>query len=169
MRTAVLAVAYIVVSTGCAQKPAATPADSAVQQAGAPNDVAAVQHAIDSAEIRFSTGMMKGDTASINSVYADDAVILPPNAKAARGRTALSQMHAGMISGVSFPAVELKSEDLIVSGDYGIETGTYRMTIQPKQGKPMSDVGKFVSIWKKQPDGSWKMIRDIFNSDMPAK
>ena len=69
----------------------------------------------------------------------------------------------------SFPAMALKSEDLIVSGDYAIETGTYRMTVQPKQGKSMEDVGKFVSIWQKQADGSWKMIRDIFNSDLPAK
>jgi ketosteroid isomerase-like protein len=102
-------------------------------------------------------------------VYADDAVILPPNMKAARGRAGLSQMHAAMLSNVSYPSVSLKSEDLIVAGDYGIETGSFRMTVQPKVGKPMEDVGKFISVWKKQPDGSWKMIRDMFSSDLPAK
>jgi ketosteroid isomerase-like protein len=169
MRPAVLVVAYLVVTAGCSQKPAATPADSSVQQAGAPNDVASVQRAIDSAETRFSTALMKGDTAGISSIYADDAVILAPNMKAARDRASRSQMHAAMLKDVTYPSVSLKSEDLIVSGDYGIETGAYRMTIQPKGAKPMEDVGKFISIWKKQPDGSWKMIRDMFSSDLPAK
>jgi uncharacterized protein (TIGR02246 family) len=169
MRPAILVVAALLETTGCAQKPAATPADSSVQQAGAANDVASVQRAIDSAETRFSTALMKGDTAGISSVYADDAVILPPNMKTARGRAGMSQMHAAMLTNVTYPSVALKSEDLIVSGDYGIETGAYRMTIQPKGGKPMEDVGKFISIWKKQSDGSWKMIRDMFSSDLPAK
>jgi len=43
------------------------------------------------------------------------------------------------------------------------------MTVQPKTGRPMDDVGKCITIWKKQPDGEWKMIRDIFNSDMALK
>ena len=43
------------------------------------------------------------------------------------------------------------------------------MTIQPKSGKPVQDRGKFLTVWKKQPDGSYKAIRDIFNSDLPAK
>lgn len=169
MRPTILVVAYLVVTAGCAQKPAATPADSSVQQAGTVNDVASVQRAIDSADARFSAALMKGDTAGISSVYADDAVILPPNMKAARGRAGMSQMNAAMLANVSYPAVSVKSEDLIVSGDYGIETGVYRMTIQPKAGKSTEDVGKFISIWKKQPDGSWKMIRDMFSSDLPAK
>jgi ketosteroid isomerase-like protein len=41
------------------------------------------------------------------------------------------------------------------------------MTMLPKGGKAMNDVGKYVAVWKKQPDGSWKMIRDIYNSDLP--
>jgi ketosteroid isomerase-like protein len=60
------------------------------------------------------------------------------------------------------------SHDLIVSGDYAIKTGAYEMTVQPKKGKAMHDVGKYVSVWKKQPDGSWKMVRDVFNSDLPG-
>jgi ketosteroid isomerase-like protein len=86
-----------------------------------------------------------------------------------RGRASISQMHAEMLKSVTYKAVSLKSEDLIVSGDYGIETVSYRMTVQPKTGKAMEDIGKFMSVWKQQPDGSWKMIRDMFSSDLPAK
>jgi ketosteroid isomerase-like protein len=39
--------------------------------------------------------------------------------------------------------------------------------MQPKAGKPVQDVGKSITVFKKQPDGSYKSVRDIFNSDLP--
>jgi ketosteroid isomerase-like protein len=35
------------------------------------------------------------------------------------------------------------------------------------QGNPVADHGKFVEVWKKQADGKWKVVEDIFNSDVP--
>ena len=168
--TAVVIASLVVASLGCTTKTVERPTDSAgVQQAGAPNDAATVQKAIDAAEAKWSAAMMKGDTATMLSIYADDVVFMPPNMKRATGRAALSQVNAGMMKDMTFPAVSLKADDVIVAGDYAIETGTYRMTVQPKTGKSMDDVGKFVSVWKKQSDGEWKMIRDIFNSDASEK
>jgi ketosteroid isomerase-like protein len=43
------------------------------------------------------------------------------------------------------------------------------MTLQSKSGKPTHDVGKYLTVWKRQPDGSYKAIRDINNSDGPTK
>jgi uncharacterized protein (TIGR02246 family) len=169
MRPAILAIASLVASLGCAPRAAVDADTASVRQAGAPNDVASVQRAIDSAEARFNVALMKGDVATIASLYADDAVILAPGMKAARGPAERMAMHKAMLAGVSYPAVALQSEDLIVTGDYAIETGSYRMTIQPAKGKAMEDVGKFVSVWKKQADGSWKMIRDIANTDLAAR
>ena len=42
------------------------------------------------------------------------------------------------------------------------------VTTTDPQGNPVTDRGKYVVVWKKQPDGSWKAISDIFNSDLPA-
>lgn len=168
--TAAVIASLVAASLGCAPKAADKPADSSsVQQAGAPNDAATVQKAIDASEAKWSAALMKGDTAALMSVYAEDAITMAPNAKRATGRAAVAQMYAGMMKEMTFPAASIKSDDVIVSGDYAIETGTYRITAQPKTGKPMDDVGKFITIWKKQPDGEWKMLRDIFNTDLPAK
>lgn len=43
------------------------------------------------------------------------------------------------------------------------------MTMTPKtgKGKPMSDKGKYIVVLQKQADGSWKIVRDISNSDLP--
>jgi ketosteroid isomerase-like protein len=35
-------------------------------------------------------------------------------------------------------------------------------------GKPINDRGKYLAVWKKQPDGTWKCVMDIWNSDLPA-
>ena len=35
-------------------------------------------------------------------------------------------------------------------------------------GKPMKDHGKYVEIFKKQADGTWKVVADIWNSDLPV-
>ncbi len=170
MRPPVLVAASIVAALACAPKAADTPIDtSAVKQAGAPTDAAAVRSAIDAAEAKWSAAMMKGDTLTMTSIYADDAIFMAPETKRAAGRAAISQMNAGMMKDMTFTGVSLKADDVIVTGDYAIETGTYRMTVHPKTGKAMDDVGKFVSIWQKQADGSWKMIRDIYNTDGAAK
>lgn len=36
------------------------------------------------------------------------------------------------------------------------------------KGQPMQDYGKGTRLWRKQPDGSWKIIVDMFNTDLPA-
>ena len=35
--------------------------------------------------------------------------------------------------------------------------------------QPVKDKGKYLTVWKHQPDGTWKIVRDINNSDLPAK
>ena len=55
-----------------------------------------------------------------------------------------------------------------MSGDYAIETGAAIWTLTPKKGKAMTDTVKYVTVWKKQADASWKIIRDINNSDRSA-
>jgi ketosteroid isomerase-like protein len=45
--------------------------------------------------------------------------------------------------------------------------GTYKLTMMIPGAEPMADHGKFLEIWAKQADGSWKVKHDIFNSDLP--
>ena len=50
----------------------------------------------------------------------------------------------------------------------GYTLGNYEMSFNDPAGKPVNDKGKYVSIWAKQPDGKWKVVVDMFNSDLPA-
>ena len=54
------------------------------------------------------------------------------------------------------------------SGDLGYTVGSTHMMFDNPEGNRMMEVGKYVTVWKKQADGSWKVIEDIFNNDAPA-
>jgi ketosteroid isomerase-like protein len=53
------------------------------------------------------------------------------------------------------------------SGDLGYTYGTYQLTMNDPAGNPVTDRGKYITVWKKQADGSWKSVADMFNSDLP--
>ena len=152
----------------CSPKAAENSADSAGRQLSATPDRAEVKRGIDSALARFRDGIMTGDTAKIISAYTADAIVLAPNLPLARGHAGIGQLFTGMLSAYTFTAAKMTTLDLILTGEYAIETGTFEMTMRPKTGASIADVGKYVSVWQKQSDGSWKMVRDIFNSDKAA-
>jgi ketosteroid isomerase-like protein len=54
------------------------------------------------------------------------------------------------------------------AGDLGYALGTYEQTAPDKSGKLQDTVGKWMSVFKKQPDGSWGAVADTFNVDPPT-
>ena len=140
--------------------------------AGTPSaDVAAVRQAIEANDAKFSAAAVQGDSAALAAMYADDAVLMFPNMPAARGREAIGKAFGGMVSAMKVSAVKLETQDVIVAGDYVAETGAFDMTSQAKTkgAKPLHEVGKYLVLWKKQADGSYKILRDIDNDDAPPK
>ena len=99
---------------------------------------------------------------------AADASVLSPNAPIATGHDAISKLFAGFFA---LPDLKISwrpdKVEAARSGDLGYSRGAYEMTFKGPDGKQMSDKGKYVTVWKKQADGSWKVVNDIFNSDMP--
>ena len=63
---------------------------------------------------------------------------------------------------------QLTDLDVAQSGDLGYTQGTLTDTsTDPKTGKVVTDRGKWLTVRKKQADGSWKIVRDTFSSDLP--
>jgi uncharacterized protein (TIGR02246 family) len=146
-----------------------TPATATL--AGAPaTDAAAVRQAIEAQNTRFSAAAVKGDTATIAGLYTDDAIVMAPNGPAMHGHDAIAKGFASM-SAMKLSDLKLQTQDVIVAGDYAIETGAYDLSAQPAKAKPVHDVGKYIVVWKKQTDGSYRLLRDIYNTDqaMPMK
>lgn len=93
--------------------------------------------------------------------YAADASILPPNGGAVKGSEAIEKFFQ------SFPNFVIESNDLEIDGlgDMAYMYGRYKLAFKDMN---MTDEGKYIEIWRKQADGSWKVTYDIFNSDVPV-
>jgi uncharacterized protein (TIGR02246 family) len=133
-----------------------------------PPDVAAIKSAIETANKAQIDAILKGDATGAVANYTDDAVVLFPNAPAWQGKAATQKAMGDMMGQMTFKDPTFHTVDVVVSGDMAVETGTYAWTMVPKKGKPIKDEGKYLTVWKKQADGSWKIIRDMNNTNLPA-
>ena len=66
-------------------------------------------------------------------------------------------------SDLSLTWAPVKAE-MAVSGDMGYTYGNYELRSKDKDGKMVTHYGKYASIWKRQKDGSWKVVLDMGNS-----
>jgi ketosteroid isomerase-like protein len=123
-------------------------------------DVAAI-HKLDE---EFGRLAVKGDFAALVPMfYTPDAAFLPPNAPTARGHAAIEAVFRTLPPLSKF---ELRSDDIAGQGDLAYSCGTYALTMNPPANAPLQDHGKFIVVYRRQPDGGWKATRDIYNSDV---
>jgi uncharacterized protein (TIGR02246 family) len=139
----------------------ATPAPAA--------DPAVVRRHVDSLNADFMTAFKAKDVGRLSSRYDADGAMMMSNMPAAKGRAAVEQSMKEMFGEMEVKDFKLTTDDVVVGGDLAVETGRYEMTFTPKGAPEMTDKGKYITVWKRQSDGSWKIFRDIANSDVPMK
>jgi len=110
------------------------------------------------------------DVDKIATFYADDASLLMPNMAIVSGKDAIKNALQQFVSdpnfSLSFASTKVEASR---ASDYAYSQGTYTQTMtDPKTKKTLTENGKFVTVFKKQPDGSWKAVADIINGDAPA-
>ena len=131
-------------------------------------DVAADEAAIRSA---LDVGMLgAAKEKSVEGVlvyYTDDASMLPPDAPIASGKEAIRAVWTQLLAN---PDVSWQTTRVEVSSasDLAYATGTYEITVDASEDNPVSEIGKWVVVLKKQSDGTWKQIVGIFNTDQPV-
>jgi len=122
-------------------------------------DIAAIRSISD----QFSRFLLAQDFDAVAQLYTDDAVLMPPHQPAVNGRPALRTWMA------DFPKATLFALEIVeIDGreDLAYVRGKYSMTLHPAGApEPVEDVGKYIEIRRRQPDGSWLMAADMFNSD----
>lgn len=100
--------------------------------------------------------------------YDEKASLFIPNAPIATGREDIRKTWAQLFGVPGFAlATKTAKVDVARSGDLAYAQGTYVFTANDAKGAPTKGRGKFVVVWKKQTDGSWKAMADIFNSGLP--
>lgn len=135
----------------------------------APSDSrAADEAAIREADAASLRAIAAKETDATVSYYDERASILIPNAPIATGREEIRKAWKQMFAIPGFNLAPRTTKiEVARSGDLAYAQGTYEFTAADPQGRPVSDRGKFVVVWKKQTDGAWKIVADIWNSDAP--
>ena len=131
-------------------------------------DVAAVKAKIDAGNNAFEQAFLKGDATAAASWFDENAVELPSNMPIVKGRAAIEKLLAGMMQ----PGMKLKefthtTISVEGAGDFAVELGRNFVTAE-MNGKVIADTGKYLTVWKKQADASWKVAYDSYSTDIPA-
>jgi len=98
------------------------------------------------------------------SYYAEDSVELPNGGPVIQGKKNIAQ-GMGFLDDKNNRLIWTPvGADISSSGDLGYTYGNYEFHSKNKEGKATVEYGKYTSIWKKQKDGSWKVVLDMGNS-----
>ena len=128
-----------------------------------------IEQAVRDADAQWSKDAGAKDVDKTVSYYAEGAVVMPPNASAATTKEAIRSAWKEMLTtpgaAISWKAAKV---EVAKSGDLAYVSGTYEETMTDASGKSVQDHGKYVEVWEKQADGTWKVVADIWNSDLPA-
>ena len=108
----------------------------------------------------------KRDAGAVSSFYAEDAIVYPPNEPVMKGRAAAKKVWTAYFAEPSFNiSWKTKHAEVASGGDLGFTSGTYEDSFNGPDGKKVHETGKFLCVWKKQADGTWKAIHDMWNAD----
>lgn len=150
--------ALAVIASGCSNAPAP-----------APDARAADVQAVKDLEVAWAKDAATKDPDKWASYFAEDGSGLYPGAATLNGKAAVKAAMAQVMADPNF-SLSFQSTRAMASkgGDMVYSQGTYTMTMtDPKTKKPITDKGKYLTVYTKQADGSWKAIADTFNSDSP--
>lgn len=143
-------------------QPAAPPVQSASTSS------LAARQAIDSLRGRYAARWRGADAAGLAQLYAADAVLLYPDQPALHGQPAIQTYFEGFFGAFRQEEFVLTSEELQITDQWAFDRGTVRWRGVPSAGGPaVTDQGKYLVILERQPDGSWRVARDMDNSDRP--
>jgi uncharacterized protein (TIGR02246 family) len=107
------------------------------------------------------------DPATFVSFYADDATLMLEDAPDATGKAEIQPLITGMMQDPNFSlAFEPAAVEVARAGDLAYESGTYSITMSdPATKQAATEKGHYLVLWRKGPDGSWKVVRDVPVSD----
>jgi uncharacterized protein (TIGR02246 family) len=175
MRSGTLAaLAGIIAVAGCTKGQAATSdttqAATAGHTAAASTSPADARHAIDSTNSKMSDAIAHGDAKTASAMYASDAIADFPGAPILSGPDAIGKGFEQQAASGTFKDVTLHTDDVLTGGDLAVENGTWSWTVTPKKGgKAEAQKGHYLTVWKRQADGTWKIVRDYVTADPAGK
>ncbi len=142
----------------CAPAAPAAPADMSAEAAAA----------IREADVAFAAVATAKDVDGAMAMHTDDAMVFPPGQPMVSGTSAIRELWSSMVATPGFAiSWQVSGTAAAASGDVGYSWGTAQLTMSGPDGTPQTSEEKYVTIWRKDAAGAWKVAVDMFNSNMP--
>jgi uncharacterized protein (TIGR02246 family) len=119
----------------------------------------------------FPERALAGDATGAAAWFARDAVLYVNGVPAVRGRDAIRVFYDQFFRAMPIRGMTFTTGEITMSGDLAVETGTTTLSIAaPGQTVPATVAGKYLAVWKRQPDGQWLLWRHAPSSNvMPTR
>jgi ketosteroid isomerase-like protein len=110
-----------------------------------------------------------GDIGTLSALTEEDMVTIQPNWKAIEGKAANDRANRQ-----SLQLFKIKEEwtpmETVIDGDLAYQRGVFTETSTPKNGGPSHvSKGNFLRIYRRKPDGTWRMTREMTSADQPVE
>ncbi len=126
------------------------------------DDIATIERAADA----YVAAMNAGDWKLVAQSFAKDAARIPPHEEPHRGRDQIEAWLGGIDELISY---ELTRDALDGADGIAYVRGRYAITLRPAGAPgPISDEGDFLEVWRREPDGAWRVAEAIWNTRLPA-
>lgn len=110
-----------------------------------------------------------GDAEQFAAFFTDDATFVPPEAPPVRGRATIREAVAAMLRTPGFSLTwQPMTVETAASGDLGYTQGAFTLSVTDSSGAPRRTTGTYLAVWRKQPDGQWKVVAHVFRPDAPS-
>ena len=113
----------------------------------------------------FVSAFNKRDIEGMLNLYAPDAVLLPPDRPGVKGTEAIRELLRTMFE-AGYCHTSLERASMAHLGDLAVEIGEYSMQIAKKESPRRLENGKYVTAWRRQPNGEFQITATIWSSNL---
>lgn len=121
---------------------------------------------VDAVARAFHDGVANRDVGALADLYAENGRFLPPGMEPSEGPAAIREALQQLLD-MGARSLDIEPVDVREDGELTVEYGRYVLGIEPEGADAVTQVGKYVVVHEAQPDGSTKIVLDIFNSNTP--
>jgi len=129
-------------------------------------DEAQARKGIEEACAKYSKAIQEGNIDGVLAVYTDDATAIPPDGEIIKGKQAIEELYKRFFQ-IGMNEIVFKTIEVGGNGDTAYEIGKTKVRIQPEGQTAITDSTKYLVIWKRQADDTWKVHVDIWNFSLP--
>jgi ketosteroid isomerase-like protein len=113
----------------------------------------------------FKQAWLAGNVGQASSAFfTGDAINTVPGIPDSKGLDAIKTDFGNILKSNKVLTIDQQTEEVDVDGSLAYERGTFMQMLQPAEGATQRQQSRYLAIWKRQPDGSWKCHRFFINN-----